>query len=137
MIFPVIGTGCVLTYFFRCKISQSLAEATKKAATKFFYMGYKNLNPNLAVKRRDELFEKYNTEELPCQNSNGKQIDAVYISSSSKQTGNVLVVCLNKTYQAHHPKHWEPFLENGADIVLWNPTKLGGSSLLPRSFMCS
>ncbi|MBP9842010.1 MAG: hypothetical protein KBC64_06260 [Simkaniaceae bacterium] len=35
-----------------------------------------------------------------------------------------MVICLNTTYQDHHPNHYLPFLENGADVVIWNPTEV-------------
>src|SRR5262249_39781221 len=61
-------------------------------------------------------------ERLICRNTSGKKIDALYLPSSSKRTGNVLVFSILKPYQRLHPKKYNHLLEDGADIVLWNPT---------------
>lgn len=95
-----------------------------------FYADYRVLSPEIANQRREELFIKYNGEEIRCRNDRSEEIDVVVLKSqSASRTENVLIICINITYQDYHPKHWAPFLENGADIVLWNPTKLG-----PRAY---
>ncbi len=108
---PLLSLRGRIEVYFRRKVISS------------FYAGYRVHSPEIAKARRDELFADYNAEEIRCRNG---EIDAVILKSQSdSRTGNILVVCLNTTYQDRHPKHWALFLENGADVVLWNPTQLG------------
>lgn len=101
----------------------------EKIASTFFYAGYKEFSLDFAAKRSEELVTRYGAQTLPCVNRSGVPMDALYIpSSSSLATGGVVVICLNTTYQDHNPRHWEPFLRSGADVILWNPTKLGAVS---------
>ncbi len=95
--------------------------------TRFFYCGFDILDPDIATQRRLSLFTDYNAAEITCTNDDGQLMDVVYIPALPEvATGNAIVICLNTTYQDHHPHRWLPFLQNGADIVLWNPTRLGG-----------
>lgn len=124
-----IGSACILCLSSTCrqKAYSALAYCVKQAVSKFLYMGFKKLDPVTASERRHSLITKYGATELKPKNEDGVEIDAIYIPSNSKsKTGNVLVICLNTTYQDHNPSRWEPFLRNGADIVLWNPIKLNG-----------
>lgn len=101
-------------------IDASLTSVIKK----MFYVGYNILPQDIGRKRNADLAEKYGAIELNCENSSGQSLQVRYISSkSTNKTNNVLVICLNTTYEDHNPRHWEVFLENGADIVLWNPSK--------------
>lgn len=91
-----------------------------------FYVGWV-FTPKLGYDRREEAIKKKQAVVLDCKNPKGVDIDALYIASSSlKKTGNVIVFALNTSYQDFHPRHYEPLLANGADVVLWNPTVLEG-----------
>lgn len=86
----------------------------------FLYLGFKVLSPEVVQERNEYL-----RRELGALPLRGVSLDAKYLPSSSPQrTGNIVVICLNTTYQDHHPRHYLPFLENGADVVLWNPTDI-------------
>lgn len=51
-------------------------------------------------------------------------IDALYIKSGAeKKTGNVIVYVLGKDYQGFHPRNFDHLLDDGADVVLFNPSK--------------
>ncbi len=106
---------------------RSLAKSViEMIAIRSFYVGFRELDSTTALQRRLELTKKYNAETFESANGQGDKIDALYIASQSAlKTGNVFVLCLNTTYQDHHPSRWEPFLQSGADVLLWNPTKLG------------
>lgn len=84
-----------------------------------FYSAYQILPKELQEERDTSLRTAYKAQFIQ------GRIPYVYIPSQSQnRTGNVVVICLNRDYRDHHPKHWEPFIENGADVVLWNPTEL-------------
>lgn len=84
-----------------------------------FYSAYRTLPKSLQEERDALLQTTYNAQFIQA------QIPYVYIPSQAQnRTGNVIVICLNRDYRDHHPKHWEPFIENGSDVVLWNPTNL-------------
>lgn len=91
-----------------------------------FYVGWV-FTPKLGQDRRQEAINKKQAVILDCKNPKGVDIDALYIASSSpKKTGNAIVFALNTSYQDFNPRHYEPLLANGADVVLWNPTVLEG-----------
>lgn len=88
----------------------------------FFNGHFPPLPPALKRQRTLELL-KAGACRLDCRDQTGRKIDALYLSSTSpKRTGNVLVYALLKPYQRFNPKHFQHLLQDGADIVLWNPT---------------
>ena len=115
-----------LAFVYKTKTYSLIKSAIENIVMSSFYVGYKELHPAIAAQRRLDVLEEYNGRVLECKNDEACEIDAIYIPAQNDlKTGNVLVLCLNTTYQDHHPSRWEPFLQNGADILLWNPTKLG------------
>lgn len=51
-------------------------------------------------------------------------IDALYIKSGAKKrTGNTILYVLGKEYQAFHPRNYDHLLDDGADVVLFNPSQ--------------
>lgn len=94
-----------------------------------FHTWYKTLPPETAQKHRHELIHNFDAKELACEDS---EIDALILKSKSfLRTGNFLVYCINTTYQNHHPRHFAPFLNNGADVVVWNANLAG---LTPKNY---
>ncbi|MBP7074341.1 MAG: hypothetical protein KBA81_03035 [Rhabdochlamydiaceae bacterium] len=122
----IAGVICAggIAFVYKTQTYSLIKSAIEKVAMRSFYVGYKELNPTIAAERRLGLLRNFQAQELNCLNDEGNEIDAIYLPAQ-ESTGNVLVLCLNTTYQDHYPSHWEPFLKNGADILLWNPTKLG------------
>lgn len=56
-------------------------------------------------------------------NITNKGIDSLYLKSkAANRTGNVIVFALAKDYQYFNPKNFDHLLEDGADVVLFNPT---------------
>ncbi|MBI5273850.1 MAG: hypothetical protein HY860_02215 [Chlamydiales bacterium] len=126
----VATVAATTAYLYRDELYHTAEKITTCALSTNFYTGYKTLSPDVATSRRDNLFTTYGAHELSCFNAAGKNIDAVYIpATSAEKTGNVIVICLNTTYQDHHPRHFEPFLASGADVVVWNTT-----SLTPKAY---
>ncbi len=109
-----------------CEYIYNLAQRiVEMLISKFLFMGYKEVPQEIARERTQALINNKGAYHLACQNNQGKNIDILYVPSSSpKKTGNAVVLALNTTYQDHHPKHYEHYLANGADIVLWNQTAL-------------
>lgn len=53
-----------------------------------------------------------------------RPIDALYIKSNSKnRTGNAIIYVLGKSYERFHPNNYDHLLEDGSDVVLFNPTQ--------------
>lgn len=53
-----------------------------------------------------------------------RPIDAVRIPSTAKsRTGNAVIFVLGKHYQDFHPQNYDHLLEDGADVILFNPSK--------------
>jgi len=122
-----VALGAGLTAFVcRGKILEKVEQLFQWAITKAFYVGFQDsLTPKELADRRQTYFDQFNTRDLRVDG-----IDGIHISSTSDApTGNILVCCLNHRYQKSHPRHIEPFLQRGADVVLWNPT-----GMCPRSF---
>jgi hypothetical protein len=93
------------------------------ALSTFFYMGHKVMPDAIAKERTQSLIDNQGAHRLACQNHAGKDIDLLYVPSSSPhRTGNAVVLALNTTYQNHPLKHYAHYLKNGADVVLWNQT---------------
>ena len=114
----VKNTLCAIPNFLY-KLARKVVEA---AISKFFYFGYKVLPENIQRERANALLGK-GAYLLPCRNNRQDPIDLYYIpSSSTLRTGNVIVLALNTTPFDHHPKHYEHYLKNGADVVLWKQT---------------
>lgn len=89
-----------------------------------FYAGYLILSAEVIEEREAYLHRAHQAVALDCRNVSGVPIKVRYIPSQAHaKTGNALVLCLNTTYEDHHPRHWIPFLHTGVDIVLWNPTQ--------------
>jgi hypothetical protein len=116
-----------LAFVYKTQTYSLIKSVVEQIALRSFYVGYKKLDHVIASERRMGLLTSYQGQEFGCVNDGETQIDAIYLTAQNT-TGNVLVLCLNTTYQDHHLSHWEPFYENGADILLWNPTKLGAVS---------
>ncbi len=112
-----------------CYCWEGVAYATDWAARNllhsFFYMGYQVLPSPVVREREQNLKNNFHAHALECTNAQGRDIAVRYLRSQAERTtGNAVVICLNTTYVDHHPKHYIPFLENGADVVLWNPTEV-------------
>jgi hypothetical protein len=112
------------------RLIKSCEQIAKSVLSKIFYMGYRSLSYRLANERKNTLLHQKKAYEIPCTNRHGVGLDALYIPSQSLlKTGHVIVLALNTSYQDHAPKYYEPFLDRGADVVVWNPT-----SLTPRQY---
>lgn len=122
----VVGVASAAAYACRARL-YAIAEAIVRwVITKRFFSGFQRLSSAQMAARREERLEKNGVRTLPCSNREGGAVDALYVRSlADRRTGHVVVFCLNSEYQNSHPRHQWPFLENGADVVLWNPTKLG------------
>lgn len=108
-------------------ITSLITRITTIVALQFLYMGYTRLAPSAALEKRDTFLNKYGGSILDYKNKEGKSIDTVrLLADPETATGNVVVFAANKPYQCIHPKNFEPFLANGADVVFFNPTQLGG-----------
>ena len=124
---PVATSIIVISSLYLVNLLLPIYELAKKIAlyilTKSFYNGFNQLADKLMKERSDQLLADFQGETFLCQNNCGRAIDATYVpSQAANKTGNVVVICLNTTYQDHHPRHWQPLIENGADVLLWNPT---------------
>ena len=116
-----IMTATCATAAFLCpnKVYDITVSIIRRLALAQFYVGYKILHPALAKERRQALIKEHGAQEFKC-----RSLDALYIKASSPCTGNIFIPCLNTTYQDHDPKQWKTFLENGSDILLWNPSQV-------------
>jgi hypothetical protein len=111
-------------------VSSQTKKTTSCFLSKVFYAGYNPLTSTLALSRREALVKEKQALPIICTNNQGVAVDALYIpSQSAKKTGNVILMALNTSYQDHHPRHYEHYLQNGADVVLWNPTALKGKQV--------
>jgi hypothetical protein len=126
---PIAATAVVITsalYF--ATLILPIHKLAKKISlfilTKSFYNGFDRLKDDLAKERTDSIVSDHHGVNFPCKNIRGENIEALYLPSQiEEKTGNVVVICLNTTYQDHHPRNWMPYLENGADVLMWNPTQ--------------
>ena len=101
-------------------LSEKLYQITTYAISKFFYWGYDSVPAALSQDRTRELIEKKKAFSF------AQPLDALYIPASAQATGNAIVFALNTSYQDFHPRNYEHYLRNGADVVLWNPSELNG-----------
>jgi hypothetical protein len=116
-----IKQAAVSVYDYLYQLAQRVVEM---AISKFFYWGHKVLAPDI-VKTRTQALNNLGAFPLACQNDQGVPIDMMYIpSASAKRTGHAIVLALNSTYVDRNPRHYTPYLDNGADVVLWNQTTL-------------
>lgn len=116
-----IKSAAVSIYDYIYQLAQKIVEMV---ISKFLYFGHKVLDPEV-VKTRVESLKTLGAYSLACQNDQGVPIDMLYIPSSSpKRTGNAVVLSMNTTYVDRNPRHYMPYLDNGADVVLWNQTTL-------------
>lgn len=77
----------------------------------------------LLIKARDAEPLEGEWQPLASPVSN-RPIDAVRIpSTSANPTGNAVIFVLGKHYQDFHPKNYDHLLEDGADVILFNPSK--------------
>ena len=125
---PIATSILVISSLYVLNLLLPIHATAKKIArfvlTKSFYNGFNQLADKLMKERSDQLLADFHGERFLCQNNHGSSIDATYVPSYAvNKTGNVVVICLNTTYQDHHPRHWQPLIENGADVLLWNPTR--------------
>lgn len=103
------------------QLAQRIVEMT---ISKFLYWGNKILAPEIDQTRTQAL-HTLGAYSVACQNDQGVPMNMMYIpSSSAKRTGNAVVLALNTTYLDLNPRHYTPYLDNGADVVLWNQTTL-------------
>ncbi len=89
-----------------------------------------NLSGTKCKTRRASLMKDYKAEPVegsdrPLVSSVSRRpIDALYIpSQSEKKTGNAVIFVLGKHYQSLHPNNYQHLLEDGSDVVLFNPSK--------------
>lgn len=101
------------------KLMMRIETYVRRRVISNFHAWYKILPPEKAEKHRGKLIKNYNAKQLICEDR--PEIDALILKSRScLRTGNFLVYCINTTYQNHHPRHFVPFLNNGANVVVWN-----------------
>ncbi|OGN61645.1 MAG: hypothetical protein A3F40_00450 [Chlamydiae bacterium RIFCSPHIGHO2_12_FULL_27_8] len=73
----------------------------------------------IALNTTDQNHLPNNIRNLECEND----LNAINVSSKKEvanRVNRVMIIALNTTYQDHKPKHWDVFVENGFDIVLFN-----------------
>lgn len=106
-----------------------------------FFSGF-GMKHSAKVKRRRELIrgirhtKQGETKEIPhkgkpiegaksplASTMSKRPIDALYIQSNAEnRTGNAIIYVLGKEYQKFNPKNYDHLLNDGADIVLFNPS---------------
>lgn len=101
----------------------------KKIVNYSFFSSF-NTSRKVQKKRRQELIHNYNARpiegsEKPLFSPVSNQlIDALHIPSQSEnRTGNAIIYVLAKHYQNFHPQNFEHLLQDGADVVLFNPSE--------------
>jgi hypothetical protein len=119
----VCTAAALSCYVYSTQVYNGAKAVVRWMATQAFYVGFKRLDPNEANRRRQDLIKDFQAEAFECTNKEGVKIDALYIQATQSPTGNVLIPCLNTTYQDHHPDQWKTFWMNGADILLWSATQ--------------
>lgn len=107
----------------------SLEKITLTVLSRGFFGGYDPLDFSVAKMRGEELIKKHDATPIECQNPNGEYIDVLYLPSNCEtRSGNVVLFAETTSYQdrLEHglPTKYKYFLDHGADVVLWNPTKL-------------
>jgi hypothetical protein len=96
----------------------------KEIIVKKFFVGFRVNNHAERLQRRKKLLEQgaIPIEGLFSSVSN-KAIDALYIKSTAPhRTGNLIIYSVPKFYQNSHPQNYAPYLEGGADVLLFNPS---------------
>lgn len=113
-----------------------------------FFSGF-NIKNAVKIKRRRELIQGIRTDKsgkktesphkaIPIEGLDlplvspvtNRPIDALYLKSASeKRTGNAVLFIQGKHYQNFHPKNYDHLLDDGADIVLFNPTALNAKTM--------
>lgn len=98
--------------------------------TNYAYFSGFNCSKAKQAQRRKQLIHQRNAEPIegdwkplasPVSN---RPIDAMRIPSTSvNPTGNAVVYVLGKHYQDFHPQNFDHLLEDGADVILFNPSK--------------
>lgn len=95
---------------------------------KSYFSGYfeKKLTPELVINKKEQLSKTYDCSSYEMISSKtGKSIDHVHIKSQSEEkTGNAMIFVLNHQYQFFNRKNYEHLLNDGLDVVLFNPTEL-------------
>jgi UDP-N-acetylglucosamine:LPS N-acetylglucosamine transferase len=117
-----------------CRIALAILTAPvrwagKKLVNYAFFSGF-NSSESTRIKRRKALIRDKGAEPIEGESSplaspvSNRPIDAIRIpSTSTNPTGNTIVYVLGKHYQDFHPNNYEHLLEDGADVVLFNPSK--------------
>jgi UDP-N-acetylglucosamine:LPS N-acetylglucosamine transferase len=114
-----------------------------KAIVDLTYFSGFGMNQSMKAKRRKELIkgirkneqgEKYFSPHkakpiegstVPFYSSVSKlPIDALEIKSTAKErTGNAIIFVLGKEYQGLNPRNFDHLLDDGADVILFNPSR--------------
>jgi hypothetical protein len=133
MYIALLSCLCIVAYAKRSSLSIKLNAFVDSVAAfilrKSLYAGYKTPPPPIGKERVELLTKEKKGFLIPCQNSDKKPIELFYIPSPSKErTGNAVILALNTSFQNQRAKHFDFYLENGADVVLWNPTALSGQT---------
>jgi processive 1,2-diacylglycerol beta-glucosyltransferase len=97
----------------------------KKMADMWFFSGFRTNNHAEKFQRRKKLLDEQGAVPIEGLFStvSKKAIDALYIKSKApNRTGNLLIYSVAKSYENARPKNFVPFLESGADVLLFNPS---------------
>jgi hypothetical protein len=106
-------------------LCMKVQEMFESLLSRSFYCGFEKQLPEQELQARAQALRDKGACVLQCTNGAGTPIDAVIIpSQAKKRTGNVVVFSLVNPYLRYHPKYYESYLHRGADVVLWDPTKL-------------
>jgi len=118
----------IATVVFQVLISP-FSWSAKRIANYAYFSGF-NCSRSKQRSRRRQLIREKNAEPIegdwkplvsPVSN---RAIDAVRIPSTSPNpTGNAIIYVLGKHYQDYHPQNYEHLLADGADVILFNPSK--------------
>jgi hypothetical protein len=105
---------------------EQVRKITEYFISRNFFCGFQKISPQEELTKRMDVLYARGAYPIDCISSEGKKIDAIRIPSPScsKDTDNIILFALIHHYQRHPPKHYDHYLKDGADVVLWNPTGL-------------
>jgi len=92
-----------------------------------YFTGYISIHPNKHATRRFDLIKNKHAKAIEGVFSpiTHKQIDAIHIPATHQSTPRkILIMQCAKNYTRLNPRNYEKYLENGYDVVLYDPTKI-------------